>query len=291
MLQPLIAQFLAYCQLANFSARSIQALEIRLRELRFFVLDRKLPAVADIGYLHLVEFTAQYRQPSIHVRKSRVWALRQFFHFLALHDHAKNISAKLPYPKIEKTVPQFLTREEYHRLIVYFTVGATSPRGLRNLVAFLLLAAFGLRTSSLLALNADDIDLSCGLIWLKEKGRRQRSLILPTALFEILQTHLDLMDQRQGPLLITRRAKRLSSRSLQNILREAAERVGIDKSIHARLFRHSAATHLNRVAGIEITQHVLGHSRRANTIKYAHLNPDQYAAYMQRHPYMMAVSA
>ena len=39
MLQPLIAQFLEYCELANFSARSIQAMEIRLRELKFFSMD------------------------------------------------------------------------------------------------------------------------------------------------------------------------------------------------------------------------------------------------------------
>ena len=87
MLQPLIAQFLEYRELANFSARSIQAMEIRLREFRFFALGHKLRAVADITYLHFAEFTAQYRQPSIHIRKSRVWALRQFFHFPALHGH------------------------------------------------------------------------------------------------------------------------------------------------------------------------------------------------------------
>ena len=144
-------------------------MEIRLRELRLFALGHKLRALADITYLHLVEFTAQYRQPFIHIRKSRVWALRQFFHFLALHGHAHNIAATLPYPKIEKTVPLFLTTEEYHRLVTYFSAGATGRRGLRNLVAFLLLATFGLRTSSLQAINVDDVDLSCGLIWLKEK--------------------------------------------------------------------------------------------------------------------------
>ena len=117
MLQPLIAQFLEYCELANFSARSIQAMEIRLRELGFFTLGHKLRTVTDITYLHLVEFTAQYRQPSIHMRKSRVWARRQFFHFPALHGHATNIAAQFPYPKIEKTVPLIPARDEYHWLV------------------------------------------------------------------------------------------------------------------------------------------------------------------------------
>ena len=66
----------------------------------------------------------------------------------------------------------------------------------------------------------------------------------------------------------------------------AADQLGIDKKLHARLFRHTAATHLNKVADIAITQQVLGHSHRANTLKYAHLNPDQYAAYMKKHPFM-----
>jgi integrase/recombinase XerC len=73
---------------------------------------------------------------------------------------------------------------------------------------------------------------------------------------------------------------------LQDIFRTAADQLGIHKKLHAKLFRHTAATHLNCVAGIEITQHILGHSRRANTLKYAHLNPDQYALYMKKHPFI-----
>ena len=84
----------------------------------------------------------------------------------------------------------------------------------------------------------------------------------------------------------SKRKKRISPRTLQDIFRTAADQLGIDKKLHARLFRHTAATHLNKVAGIEITQQVLGHSRRANTLKYAHLNPDRYAAYMKKHPFM-----
>ncbi len=86
--------------------------------------------------------------------------------------------------------------------------------------------------------------------------------------------------------IISKRKKRISPRTLQDIFRTAADQLGIDKKLHARLFRHTAATHLNKVAGIEITQHVLGHSRRANTLIYTHLNPDQYAAYMKKHPFM-----
>ncbi len=276
-----------YCQLADFSPRSIQALTARLNEFQAWLKSLKIRSVKTVTYQHLIDFVADYKAPSIHVRKSRVWTLRQFYHFLTLHRHVPtNIARKLPYPKIEKTVPQFLTQEEYNCLILHFSRQTQNVWGLRNLIIIMLLGMLGLRTSTLIAINIEDIDLTCGLIWIREKGRRQRNLIIPFSLCKIIHKYLQLRRRKKGPLLISMRKKRISPRTLQDIFRTAADQIGINKKLHARLFRHTAATHLNKVAGVEITQHVLGHSRRANTLKYAHLNPDQYAVYMKKHPYM-----
>ena len=287
MLHRYTNQFLEYCRLADFSIRSIQALNARLNELENFLKTHRIRSVKRVRYHHLIDFTADFNAPSIHVTKSRVWSLRQFYHFLTLHRIvAENIATGLPYPKIEKTVPQFLTQQEYKLLIRHFTDRADAPMGLRNLVIIMLLGTLGLRTSTLIALNIEDIDLRCGLVWLREKGQRQRNLVVPHSLCKIINKYLQLQGHKKGPLLLSKRKKRISPPTLQDIFRKAADQLGIDKKLHARLFRHSAATHLNRVAGIDITQQVLGHSRRANTIKYAHLNPDQYAVYMKKHPYM-----
>ena len=289
MLQRFIPEFLSYGRLVNFSDRSIQALTARLNEFQSFLKARNIRSVKKISYLDLVAFVADFNSPSIHVRKSRVWALRQFYHFLILnHKVVENPAAGLPYPKIEKTVPQFLTQQEYKRLIRYFSTKANDLWGLRNLIIVMLLGTLGLRTTTLRMIDVNDVDVHSGLLWVREKGRRQRSMILAQPLCEIISRHLKHPDRqhRHGPLLISKRGKRISQRALQDILRKAADKTGIEKTLHPRLFRHTAATHLNRVAGIEITQHVLGHSQRANTLKYVHLNPDQYAVYMKQHPYM-----
>jgi len=287
MLHRYFSQFLAYCQLADFSIRSIQALTARLSEFDTFLKIQRIRSVKKITYQHLINFVADHKNPSIHVRKSRVWTLRQFYHFLTLHRIAtENIATGLPYPKIEKTVPQFLTTDEYNRLIRHFTDRADSPMGLRDLIIIMLLGTLGLRTSTLTALNIEDIDITCGLLWIREKGRRHRSVVLPHSLCKIIRNYLQLRRRKRGPLLISKRKKRISPRTLQDIFRTAADQLGIDKKLHARLFRHTAATHLNKVAGIEITQQILGHSRRANTLKYAHLNPDKYAVYMKKHPFI-----
>ena len=150
----------------------------------------------------------------------------------------------------------------------------------------MLLGTLGLRTATLTASNIEDVDLTCGLLWVKEKGRRQRSMVLPHCICEIIGDYLKLRRRKKGPLLLSKRKKRISPRTLQDIFRSAADQLSIDKKLHARLCRHTAATQLNKVAGIDITQQVLGHSRRANTLKYTHLNPDQYAVYMKQHPFM-----
>ena len=287
MLHHHISPFLDYCRLANFSVRSIQTLTARINEFKTYLKSQKIRSIKKVTYQHLINFIADFKSPSIHVRKSRVWTLRQFYHFLTLHRIvAENIATGIPYPKIEKTVPQFLTINEYNRLIRYFSNEAQDLLGLRNFVIILMLGTLGLRTSTLIAINIEDIDLTCGLVWIREKGRRRRNLILPHSLCKIIHKYLQLRQRKKGPFLISKRKKRISQRTLQDIFRTAADQNGIDKKLHARLFRHTAATHLNKVAGVEITQHVLGHSRRANTLKYAHLNPDLYAVYMRKHPFM-----
>ncbi len=130
MLHQYYSQFFAYCQLADFSTRSIQALTSRLNELANFLKTQRIRSVKRVRYRHLIDFIADYNAPSIHVTKSRVWALRQFYHFLTLHRIvAENIATALPYPKIEKAVPQFLTQEEYKLLIRHFTEGFCHRKG------------------------------------------------------------------------------------------------------------------------------------------------------------------
>ena len=287
MLHRHISQFLDYCRLADFSIRSIQALSARLNEFENFLKTQTIRSIKKVRYRNLIDFAADFNTPSIHVTKSRVWALRQFYHFLTLHRIVpENIATGLQYPKIEKTIPQYLTEAEYTLLLGHFTDRADTPMGLRNLIIIMLLGTLGLRTTTLTTLNIEHIDLTCGLLWIREKGRRQRSVVLPHCICKIIRDYLQPRRRKKGPLLISKRKKRISPRTLQDIFRTAADQLGIDKKLHARLFRHTAATQLNKVADIAITQQVLGHSHRANTLKYAHLNPDQYAAYMKKHPFM-----
>jgi site-specific recombinase XerD len=59
MLHRYCSQFFAYCQLADFSARSIQALTIRLNEFKAFLKSQRIRSVKKITYQHLINFENQ----------------------------------------------------------------------------------------------------------------------------------------------------------------------------------------------------------------------------------------
>jgi integrase/recombinase XerC len=224
---------------------------------------------------------------SLDVKKNRVWALHLFYHFLKINNLiTDNPASFIPYPRIGRTVPKYLTSQELNRLLDHLARQAHTLVGLRNLIIIMLLGFLGLRISAVVKLNIEDLDLKSSLIWICEKGRIKRSLCLPQALCAALQAYLTRRDQKEEPLLVSKQNERISQRTIQDLLKKAMDELQIDKHLHAHLFRHTAATHLNKVAGPDITRHVLGHADASNTERYTHLNPDIYATYMQKHPYM-----
>ena len=70
MLHRYCKQFLDYCQLDDFSVRSIQALTIRLNELKVFLKSQRIRLVKKITYRHLINFVADHKDHSIHLRRS-----------------------------------------------------------------------------------------------------------------------------------------------------------------------------------------------------------------------------
>ncbi len=287
MLQQNISDFLSYCKTSNFSESSLETLSSQLREFAKFVQARAIAPFQQITYRLLTEFVTDFKTPSVHVQKQRVWTLHQFFHFLKAHHLIeKNIALEIPYPKITKKVPFYLTIDEFNRLLEYAIHRAYHLMGLRDLLIIMILGFLGLRLKALIGLDIQDVNLKTSTLFVSEKGNRKRQMCMPQVLCAILAKYFEMLEAKDGPLFLSKRRERISERTVQLIFQQAMTNLGIDKHLHAHLFRHTAGTHLNKVAGPVITQFVLGHARRKSTEVYTHLNPDQYALYMQQHPYM-----
>ncbi len=290
MLRNNIRTFLNYCTNSDFSKRSIETLTFRLAEFNNFIQSFSNLTITQIKYHHLMQFVADYGTLSPSVKKARVWSLHKFFQYLKLQQLIPhNVAAKLPYPKIEKKIAQFLTDDEFKSILNYFTQQAADIQGLRNLVMLMLMGFPGLRTAAIVAINIKDVDLVESRLWVHEKGARgqtKKVIPLPQVLCHILAEYINQLNKKQVPLFISNRNKRYASRSLQSLFRNVADQLGIGKKLHPHLFRHTAATQINKVAGLQITQCLLGHQSIQNTAHYAHLNPDVYAVHMKNHPYM-----
>ena len=213
MLHDYIEQFLHYCQVSNFHPKSIEAFRVRLGQFHQYCQTLAVQSVSELSYLQLLDFVADFQTPSIHVRKNRVWALHQFYHFLKLNQFIdENIAAYIPYPKIATKVPQYLTRAEFNQILRHFASLVDTPFGLRNLIVIMLFGFLGLRLRSVLKLDAADVNLSAAFIRVREKGNVQRLLPLPDILCRTLTRYLETLEHpRRGPLLLSKRRKRLSA--------------------------------------------------------------------------------
>jgi integrase/recombinase XerC len=148
----------------------------------------------------------------------------------------------------------------------------------------------GLRVSELTGLNHGDVDRSAELLRVRGKGRRERIVPVGRRALAALEAHLASAaphDRRpDGPLFPGHSRGRLSTRTVQRVVRRrlAAAAAGLGVTPHA--LRHSFASHLlDRGADLRAIQELLGHRSLASTQVYTHVSTARLRkAYRQAHP-------
>lgn len=100
----------------------------------------------------------------------------------------------------------------------------------------------GLRISKIINLKWQDIDFDRNLIHLKRaKGKKDRIVMLSLKVKDGL---MNLTPKKERYVFLTNRDDKYTQRTIQKIIKNAAVKVGIRKSITPRTLRHSFATHL-----------------------------------------------
>jgi integrase/recombinase XerC len=193
-------------------------------------------------------------------------------------------------PKKEKKLPAIASSYEIERLLDEPDTGTDA--GIRDRALLELLYAAGLRVSEANAMVLADLDLRTNEVRVIGKGSKPR-----VALFGKQGAHwLDVYLKDVRPKFVSRRSDdavwmnqsggRLSTRSIQRIVKKYSAAAGLDPDFHTHSLRHSFATHLlDGGADLRVVQDLLGHSSPATTQIYTQVSTEQARkVYLGAHP-------
>jgi integrase/recombinase XerC len=315
-----VEDFLEHLRLNdNASWHTVRAYESDLSQLLAFLaghLGRRRTelAVGDLDRLNIRSFLTDlhHRGNSRSSAARKLAAIRTFARYLRREGAIDGDPAALVgTPKREQRLPAHLGEAEMSRLLDM--PDTSTPLGRRDRAILEMFYASGLRLSELVGLGLDDVNLSSRVVRVLGKGGKER--IVPfnktaQAAVRAWMKDRELIaaegakpaparpgrPQRKPPVLrraapklplfLNYQGGRLSTRSVDRIVRKYVAACSTRFGISPHALRHSFATHLlERGADLRAIQELLGHARLSTTQRYTHVNSTQILeAYRKAHP-------
>lgn len=177
---------------------------------------------------------------------------------------------------------KYLTEQETKKVLSSFWTD--DPFYTRNKAIVVFALNTGLRVSELTGLNVRDVlngHIKKELKVREEiaKGKRERIIPLNEKARKAIRDLLDFNEKRgyrrekESPLFVSKRRKRITSRQVENIIKQLREDSEIDVDMTPHTLRHSFATRLmKKGAGLRVIQTLLGHKNLSTTEIYTHVD-------------------
>ncbi len=272
----------------GLSPRTLEAYEFHVRVFLDFLTGLKIedPAAVDRSILRKYIASLAARNLDKAGVALRISSVRSFFRFLAQQEivprrglwSKRSIEAKSLSPKPDLRLPSFLTKQEMRAMLE--TPDITDMFGSRDKAILELIYAGGLRVSEVVGLDVKTLDLGNKEARVWGKGAKERIVLMGRPAQEALERYIaefrpQLLSGRPriDALFLNRYGRRLTQRSVQNIVKEYALKAGLDvERVHTHTLRHSFATHLlDGGADLRVVQELLGHSSPSTTQIYTHI--------------------
>jgi len=200
---------------------------------------------------------------SINLRKHRMCAITSFYKITI---GMPNKISKIPYPKSEKKLPIVLSQEEVQKM---FSV----CENIKHKVILALLYSCGLRVSELINLKWTNIDRSRMIInIIGGKGNKDRQVMLDASLIPLLEKYF-YEYQTKTFILSGQFTDQYSSTSVNQVMKQLAEKAGINKRVYTHLMRHNCFTHMvENGTDINLIQKLAGHNNVKTTLLYTQIS-------------------
>jgi integrase/recombinase XerD len=170
-----------------------------------------------------------------------------------------------PYARKEKKLPIVLSVEEIQKM---FTV----CENLKHKVILSLLYSAGLRVSELINLKWEHIDRSRMIINIVQaKRKKDRQVMLAPSLIPLLESYYRQYKSKVNVLNGWNNKPQYSERSVGQVVKQLAQKAGLNKRVWTHLIRHCSFTHMVEAGtDINLVQKLAGHSCVKTTNIYLH---------------------
>ncbi len=218
--------------------------------------------------------------------------LKSFFNFMVFeayrHDNPMDLVVS---PKTGLKLPDTLSLAEINSLIS--AIDLSRAEGERNRAMLETLYGCGLRVSELTNLKISDLFFEEEFIKITGKGNKQRLVPISNInekyiriYLEEVRVHQTVKKGFEDILFLNRRGRQLTRAMIFTIVKELADKTGLQKTISPHTFRHSFATHLlENGADLRAIQQMLGHESITTTEVYMHVDRSHLAEVVNRyHP-------
>jgi len=216
-------------------------------------------------------------------------SLRNFFRFLLKEGRTRSDpTSDVDAPKLDQTLPKYLTAEEVDVLLAQPDTSALL--GLRDKAMLELLYATGMRVSELVRLRWADFDSNLGIVRCLGKGNKERLIPVGKSALRAVENYVQhsrpefARNEATPFLFLNRRGGPLSRVGFWKLLASYGRHAHIATPLTPHLVRHSFATHLlERGADLRSIQLMLGHSNISTTQIYTHVLKERLKQVYQTH--------
>lgn len=280
-----IRQFLEYCEVTqNKSKKTLENYTHYLKRFQDFLSEEIEPKALTMqkvqNYrIYLNRFLDDKGEGlGVKTQNYHMIALRAFLKYLTKNDVKTLAPEKIELGKIAKRSVEVLSREELDRL--FAAVDQTRKNAARDRAILETLYSTGLRVSELASLNCSQVDLKRREFMVRGKGSKPRIVFLSEKAADFIRDYMKVRGDQLQPLFVNNlkgdilddERRRLSTVSVENMVRKYALKAGIIKKVTPHTLRHSYATELLiNGADIRSVQEMLGHSSITTTQIYTHV--------------------
>lgn len=281
-------QFLQYLQVeVRYSTATTSGYKNDLNLFQSIIGNLELPKIDKTAIRQFIYNLSTERHYADRSLARKIATLRSFFHFCLGEEWITTDPMRgIKSPKIPKSIPITLTDGE----IPTFLASATSS--LEELVARILLAT-GMRVSELSKLNTAHLNFAELTITIYQgKGKKDRIIDVDSETLAHVQSYITTNRPTPKPthehaLLLNRNGKRISTRTIQQMIKKLREKLGWQKPITPHKLRHTAGRLLLEGGmDVRVIQEEFGHKSLNTTEIYTQVTGTyRKATYQKTHPF------